>query len=371
MIYLFCFIISAGFAFFASRAENRKKFYILSFLSIAVMVVLAGFRDYTVGIDTYNYMTKPRYWDGAVSADSLWEYFKYYFPLGYGEPLFAVLVGVIAQFTGNFAVFLMVSHTIILTCTYVGIFRFRKHINPAFVLLAYYLLYYNHTLNLIRQHIAMAIIFAVLADILEKKYIRFCIFVFIAMLFHTTAIIAVGILAIYFIVNITHKKLINIGTTQRFYFTVLALTWLVFLFAPIINILVDMGLLNERYLFFINNNTDPALIASGVVIIELTAVFLFRKEIKDKCKDANFFILTSICYLILMQLSLTVAHGKRIALHFALADLITLGLIESSQKDPRRQKLVRIGIIGVCFVYWAYIYILKNAGETFPYILGV
>ena len=106
MIYILCFALSAGFAFFANRSKNRFIFLFLSFLSISVMVALAGLRDYTVGIDTYNYLKKQMYWGGAVSADSLWGYFKYYFPLGYGEPLFAVLLGAIAQLTGNFTIFL-------------------------------------------------------------------------------------------------------------------------------------------------------------------------------------------------------------------------------------------------------------------------
>ena len=369
MIYILCFAVSAGFAILANRTKNRFLFFVLSLLSISVVVALAGFRDYTIGTDTYNYLEKKMYWGGAVSAESIWEYFRFYFPLGYGEPLFAVLLGVIAQLTGNFTIFLIICHTIILVCVYIGIFRFKEYVNPAFVLLLYYLLYYNHTLNMIRQHMAMAIVFVGLADIIRKKYIRFCFFVFIAFLFHTTAIIALGLLMVYGVINIKFGKLKKIGAKPRICFTVFSLSGVVFLFAPIINFLVDFGILNKRYLYFLRNNVDPALIASIVVLLGLLGVLIFRKAIKEKCEDANFFILVSMCYLILMQLSLTVAYGKRIALHFAMSDLITLGLVESSPKSSKKRLFVRMVAIAICLIYWIYIYAFRNAGKTFPYIL--
>ncbi len=371
MIYLVCFAASAGFAYFANKTNNRKKFYIFSVCSILVMVLLAGLRDYSIGIDTLNYYNKAAYWKGAVESTSLIDYLNKYFSFGYSEPLFAILLGVIAKLTGNFTVFLIICHAIILSCVYIGIVRLKEYINPVFVLILYYLLYFNHSLNMIRQHMAMAIVFVALVDVLNRKQVRYLIFIFLAVLFHNTAVIAFGLLVIYWIINYNKGKLENIGIKHRFLFTVVSLSAVVFLFAPIINFLVDIGALNEKYLYFLNNRTEPALIASGVVVIGLLAVFLFRKEITEKYKDANFFALTSICYLILMQLSLTVAYGRRIALHFALADLITLGIVENSQKNKKTQWLVRVGIIGVCFVYWLYIYILKNAGKTHPYVFFI
>lgn len=371
MIYLVSFIISGLFAYFASRVNNRLKFVALSFFSIAILVVLAGLRDYNIGIDVMGYLTKEPYWAGAISSDSIFEYLKTHFKLGFGEPLFAVLLGLIAQFIGKYRVFLFVAHAIILTCIYIGTFRLKKYINPTFVLLVYYLLYYNHTLNIIRQHIAMAILFVAFADLLNGKYIKYCIFVFIAMLFHSTAIISLGLLAVHLILNFQHKKLEKFSPIHRKYSIVLGLTWIVFLFAPLVKILVSLGILNKRYLFFLKNTTEPAIIVSGMVFLGLIAAYYFREQMKQKCEQYDFFVMCSICYLILLQLAFTVAHGKRVALYFALSDILTLGLIESSQTNKKTRRLVRIVILGICFIYWFYIYVWSNAGKTFPYILGL
>lgn len=371
MIYLFCFIISAGFAFFASRAENRTKFYILSFFSIAVMVALAGFRDYTVGTDTYNYLNKQMYWGGAVSADSLWDYFKFYFPLGYGEPLFAILVGVIAQLTGNFTIFLIVCHTIILICVYIGIFRFKNYINPAFVLLVYYLLYYNHTLNMTRQYIAVSIVFCFLADIPQNKIFRFCIAVLVAILFHTTAILALIIPFIYFFLYKDYRK-IKVSMYQRKLALTVIVGMIVIFFPVLVNLLVNIGILNSRYLFFLNNkDASPTIIVMAMVIIGLVAADFFKDKIKKKCQFYDFYFMSSAVYLILLLLTYSLVYGRRVAFYMSMVDLITIGLIESCQDTEKKQRVTRIAILTIIFIYWIYTYVLSNASQTFPYVLGI
>lgn len=371
MIYLFCFIISAGFAFFASKAENRKNFYILSFFSIAVMVALAGFRDYTVGTDTYNYLHKSMYWGGAVSADSLWDYFKFYFPLGYGEPLFAILVGVIAQLTGSYTFFLIVCHTIILVCVYIGIFRFKEYVNPAFVLLVYYLLYYNHTLNMTRQYIAVSIVFCFLADIPQNKIVRFCIVVLVAMLFHTTAILALMIPLIYFFLYKDFRK-IKVSMYQRKIALTVIVGMVVLFFSTIIKLFVSIGLLNSRYLYFVNNkDASPTIIVMALLIIGLVAADYFKDKIKKKCQLYDFYFMSSAVYLIMLLLTYSLVYGRRVAFYMSMVDLITIGLIESCQETAKMKKVVRLSILGILFIYWIYTYVLSNASNTFPYVPGI
>ena len=76
MIYLVCFGISTLFAFFANRTKSRAAFLFLSVLSISVTVALAGLRDYSIGIDTANYMSLPRFWAGAVKRSTLGAYME-------------------------------------------------------------------------------------------------------------------------------------------------------------------------------------------------------------------------------------------------------------------------------------------------------
>ena len=81
MAYLVCFAASTALAYFANKSKKPKLFWLLFVLSILVPVMLAALRDWSVGTDTMNYYTMPRFWAGAISAESLGAYLKYYVSL--------------------------------------------------------------------------------------------------------------------------------------------------------------------------------------------------------------------------------------------------------------------------------------------------
>ena len=166
MVYLVCFGISVFFANLAKKTENRKRFIFWSILSILVTVLLAGLRDISIGIDTSNYYDNS--WKTAVGSSSFWRFMVlYHRAYRAKEYLFAILIGLIAKTTRNYHVFLFAVHLIIVGGFYIGAFRFRKHADPVFSLLLFYLLYYNHSLNVFRQYMAMSILFAAAADLEE------------------------------------------------------------------------------------------------------------------------------------------------------------------------------------------------------------
>lgn len=368
MMYLVCFALSVLFAYLAHRTKSRRNFYLFSIISIALPVLLAGLRHYEVGIDTMNYYTKSLYWAGAMRADSLLEYLKYYFSKGFGDPLFALMIGVVAQTTGSFTVFLLLAQTIIMAGVYIGIFRHRKYVNPAFVLAIFHLFFFNSTLNVMRQYMAMAVLFAFLADIPQKNWKRYLAGVYIAMMFHSTAIIGVAPLFLYAVLEFKKDK--GLSPLKREIAVSGLMLAVVVLFVPIIRFLTSINLLNDRFLFFLEDDAvSPAVIMMGVLAIGLAGAFLFLKQIRKNCPSADFYIFNSMVYMVLLQLTFFIAYGKRIGLYFAFADLITIGLVEKAPTDRKMRWIVRGGLLAVALVYWLYVYWLRNASETFPYRL--
>lgn len=366
MIYLVCFALSVLFAYFAQKSKSSKCFCLFSVVSIAFPVLLAGFRHYDVGIDTLNYYTKNMYWAGAVQAESLLEYLKMYFPKGYGDPLFALLIGVIAQTTGNFTLFLVVAEAIVITGVYIGVFRHCKYVNPAFVLCVFYLFFFNSTLNVLRQYMAMAVLFAFLADIPRKKWLRYLVGVYIAFTIHSTAVI--GLVPMFLYGVLEFKKGRGLSSFKREMLVSGILLGVVILFVPIIQLLTSIGLLNDRFLFFVENDAvSPAIIMMCALAIGLLGVVLFIKQIREKCPVADFYIFNSLVYMVLLQLTFFVAYGKRIGLYFAFADLITVGLVEQASTKRKTQWLVRGSFLTIALVYWLYVYWLRNASGTMPY----
>jgi len=366
MIYLGCFAISALFAYFASKTENKYRFYTFSAISIAVVVLLAGLRDATVGIDTGNYLTKNLYWDGAIKSATFVDYFYEYIISDYGEPLFALIIGIIAQTTGDFNFFLIITHLMIITCVYIGAFRFKKYARPELVLLVFYLFFFNHSLNVMRQYVAMALVFVFLPDLLEKKYIKFSIAVLVASLFHTSALVAFGFLLLYIIIYAP----IKIGTPLNRKIAVSALLACGVLgFYPLAKIAIKFGVINKRYMFlFESSKIEPAVIIIAIAVLGLAAAFYFRNKLKEM-EYSDYFVMCSVCYAILLLLTFTVSSSKRIGLYFGMADLVTLGVIQKVQTEKKMKILVYLGIIGVALCYWVYVYALRNASGTLPYNL--
>ena len=325
MIYLVAFSLSVLFAFFANKYSG-KLFFLFSFFSILVMVLFSGLRSYTVGIDVHNYYTQTWYWPNAISADSVIGYLKGYISYGaqgFREYIFALFLGAVAQFTGNFRVFLFLAHLIIITCVYIGAFRQKKHVNPVFVLLLFYLLFYNHSLNIIRQYMALSIVFAFLADIEQKRFVRYTIVTIFASLIHTSSILSLGVLFIYFVLYGKSKR-INPQPGIRKLFLVLCLVFLVLGFEPFCRILIEFNILGDKYRYYFSGSSiQHGTIVTVFLLLEILAVFFFRNQLQ-KNKYFDFFLMNSITYLFLQQLSGFMLYGKRIATFFCINNIITI-----------------------------------------------
>ena len=386
MIYLLCFGASVLFAFFAKKSKNRALFLAFSLISILFPTVLAGCRDYSIGIDVKNYLTLNRYWQGATVAGSLWEYVRNSFISGKIEPLFSLLMGAVAQTVGNYRVFLVLVHLIIISGMYIGAFRQKDHVDPVLVLTLFYLIFFHHSLNIMRQYMAMAIIFAFLKDVELKRYIRFGIVVIIATLIHSTAILAFGTIAIHLVLygnykiggiklgKRTYGTLYSPDITARKRFIVYVMGSGVIVFLPLCRILLDIGILGERYRYFLSGRgASYALIVTALLVMELSVVFLFRKQMKKKSDYSDFFIISSIVYLLMIQLTGSIVFGKRIAAYYAFHNLLTIGLLDKSFEDKNKllKWSVRIGILVIALGYWYYFYVLRNASQTYPYVLGL
>lgn len=372
-IYLVYYGVSAYFAWLAFKTSDKRKIWLYSMISIALPVILAGLRDYSIGIDVENYRSMARYWYGAVRRDSLYEYLAYYHRTGSGEYLFALLIGLVESTTSNFHLFLMLCHLIVVTGVYIGAFRHRDIVNPALVLVLFYLFFFSHSLNIIRQYMAMALIFAVLKDLENGKYLRYIVTVLVASMIHITALIALGALLIhvvlygYYCIPLRGKKIVP-KMNARVIFTLAGLQILVASFRPVARLLYRIGLFPERYSYYLYpQGLSPALIVMGLLVVELVVVLFCRGLMRNKTSMFAFFAVSSGCYLILQELTGIISFGKRIAGYYSLCNLVTIALIANSVKNRKARMMANTGIVLIALAYWLYIYIYRNASETFPY----
>ncbi len=371
MIYLVCFFISFMFAREAGKAKTKTMFILFSILSLAPTILLAGLRDYSIGIDTMNYYDMPMYWRGAIRSNTLWDYLILHSLSRGPEVLAGLLFGCTAKLTGSYRVLLFLIHTIILTCIYIGAFRFRKYAAPEFILLLFYLFFYNHSLNVLRQYIAMSILFAAFMDIEQHKYKRFCFFVLIAVMFHSSAIIGLGPLILFCILYKHGKHLTS--TLWRKMLVISGIIFIITLLYPLLLFLLHSGVLAGRYSFYLENETEAKALKVILLFLamEIYAIYIFQKNMYRNKLYFDFYKYGSLIYFALYTLTAVIVFGKRIAMYFSLINVLTLSLLAESQKKYTDKTLAKVLVIFFSLVYWTFFYVIRQVSQTYPYKFGI
>ncbi len=368
MIYLICFLVSTLFAYFARKTKNRSMCVMLSIFSIMTTVLLAGFRAVTVGIDTSNYYagswtTIMRFTDMPFGRMISTFMSSYKDEIGF---LYGIILGVTAKYTGNFNVFLTVVHLIIITGIYIGFFRFRDIIPSEFGLFVFYLLYYGNSLNIFRQYLAMAVLFAFAKDIFEKRYIRYFIVVVISTLLHSTGFL--GILPM-----VIHLALYSSKSEESTLFKKALVCLLIIggtvAFLPLFEYLVSSGILGSRWNYYLEAEEASSYKLSFMfILVELVAIGIFITGYVKRNYKADYFLFATLAYFCLMLIATSLSYGKRMATYLSCINIMSILMLIKSQPTKMERAFVKSGIIVVTLIYFGYVYMYRNANEIFPYI---
>lgn len=365
MIYFICFVISALLAHLASKATKRSGIVFLSFLSVATTVLLAGLRDISIGIDTSNYFYGS--WSRAITSPSFRDFVLSYQEGDSVEILHLVIMGMVAKTIGNYNVYLIVVHLIIVGCFYIGAFRMRHHADPAFVLFVFYLLYFGHSLNIYRQYMAMSVVFMALADIEKRKHLRYLIFVVLGFLIHNTAVMGLGPLVLF---RILYPK--NKVNPNLWFRTFIALVLIIvgsYVFVPLVEVAIDSGTISDKYSYYLNDEeVGNYTMAILFLSVEIVGLLLTWKNFK-KSNLSYFFLISFVSFLALYIMGQNIVYGKRIAAYFSFINIITLGKMIQCQPTQDLKNFVKISVIVVTFVFWCYVFVYRNANQTMPYRL--
>lgn len=187
-VYIILMILAlSGYFVGANRTEQSRKYYL--FVVFSAILLVAILRSDQVGTDLRIYYSKyyPLYknvpWDKiqSVTVSGDWEW---------GFCAFCKLIGQLSTDVQCFIVF----SSIVSVVPY-ALFIYRNSDDVVFssvFFLGYHI--YMQSLNVIRQAMAVGIILLGVEALKRKKYIVFLVYVFIATMFHTSAIIAVLLL---------------------------------------------------------------------------------------------------------------------------------------------------------------------------------
>ena len=166
--------------------KNLTSYYIFVFLTVAILASVAGLR-YGVGSDFGAYYWGYPRWEMEFSQR--WQ--------EWDEPGLSTLAKILYPISKDGAFFIFV--TAALTISLFG-FTIAKNTDSFFFCIMLYIFTscWNGCFNGVRQYLAAAILFAGHKLMFERKFLKFCILMFIASSIHVTALI---MLPMYFLIT--------------------------------------------------------------------------------------------------------------------------------------------------------------------------
>lgn len=381
-IYLICFAVSCLFFKMSELSKNRIKYNMFTIIGLLIPCILAGLRSDTIGTDVHVYV-KPMF-EAACSASSFFEYqnvgwiaswtYMYVHEIEIG---FSLFVYIIAKVFGNISVLLTCIQLLIIIPFYKGLSYFRKELSIWLCMLIFYLMNYNVTLNMMRQWIAMALLFYGFRYVVERKPLNYIIVVLISMMFHNSAMIGVLFYLIYsFIYSNKKGKNIKILIGNKKYTFVGKLNKVIIIFIgfclALLSINIIIILLNQiglnKYSSYING--DLYLLPIQILLrLPFIIVIIFNWKRYSEKYNISYYLLTMMMIdLLISQLGSISHYSWRISTYFSLFNCLSYCSICFFSKKKFTRASYKLLLILYLIVYWVYYFVLQGIHETVPYI---
>ncbi|MFB8605550.1 EpsG family protein [Enterococcus casseliflavus] len=340
-IYIFSILTCILMMCFANKKSYREKKYVCIVSSI--LIIISGLRN--VGTDVINYKNYFEILDFYNFGNSLYERGYY-------------LINKIVQISFNdFQYVLIFTSLFIILLITKTIVDFSVY--PLLSLFFFITLYFYFTsFNLVRQYIAMAIVFASIKYIIEKKLCRFIFIIIFASFFHSTSLFFIPF---YWIAR---KKMPDV-----YYWLVFIATLVLTIFIPLIINIVSF--IFPRLSYYSDYSLEGASANFAFVVTSITficAKILFKKLIIID-GNANLymnFVFYASCFSILSRNNIIFF---RISSYFYIFIILLIPIIYKSL-TKNLKFLFLFYMIPASTIYMCYLIMNNNAG-VYPYDFSV
>ena len=333
-------------AYLAKRADDTKKIRYV-WLIVAILSILAGIRGSGVGIDTAKYMESF----GHIARGNT--------HLVYGtEHTFVEIVQIFQLVSKSpvflFLVFAFITNGLILF----RIWEFREKISFMWAFAYFYACFYFFSFNIVRQMVAVAIVFWGTRFAQKEKYIPFFACVAAGFCFHQSALLGVLYLGVDFLQKekwSRHKVLFTAFLCAAIMggsFVLLKISKYLHYFR---NIKMDIGFLVPLKLTFL---------AIYVVLLKQISGSWFGEKVDGQFEYMNTFVVVyygiGLCVTLLGYFF---TFMDRIGLYFTLCGCIFMGHIAKRTRQPVMVRIIFAVVIGMPFV----IDLLSGGQGQLPY----
>lgn len=394
--YMIIFFVSCFFTALADQSyekKNKMKFVLYSATAILIPCILASSRNISVGTDTHNYYEIFTSIQKSASIDTAYQYWGVIDGLSYP---FVLLNRMVSKLFGSFSMLLFIYELFAIFPIYIISFYYRDKAPAWVVLFVYYMMFYNTSLNISRQSIAVAFMILSIFLIYKHKYIKTILSLGVACIFHKTFYIGLLPIIYYFfdkhISNNQRKKVFRI-------FSIIIIVTFV-LEAPIIlDYLLSSKIISGRgtgLLQIIFDTSDKyidtvykGLNKSAYLMILFRFVFIgiqyaFLKGGNISRKDKHYKRICMICFLnslfyAMVSLIYNTYYVQRITLYLDYYFVLLLPYMYWGKMSKRTDKMVnvykrislnKLTFITITFIYWYFAFIYHGYDYTNMYFVN-
>lgn len=355
IIYILMILMSLTFAFISKKSPNKKLNILFGIISAVPFAFVSAIR-YDVGTDyLYRYVNDYNMLLNNKDVNNL-------------EIGFKLLDKLCILITDNYQLLFIITTIIITSFIFYTIYRDSK--NTVLSILLYFLgAFFFQSLNMVRQYISISIILFSYKYFLDKNWIKWCICIISAVLFHTTSLVfAVITLILYFIKKIFKKDIL---TNEKVVFIFVTI---IFLGGPALKMLVNFLLAQTRFVVYIGSGYDygDLQIIPFTINILLYIMMIFIKKKKNTIENTteNFLIDMQAIAIMFICLGRTSFLSLRMAYYFSIFQIISIPYFLDYVKDIFGKKIYKIGVFIIIIIFsvillWTHV--LHNSDEILPY----
>ncbi len=361
-LYAACFLLSAALAGLAQLYERRTRpirlspngwqgtrpALVLWALSLAVPLLLSSLR-WEVGTD---YVTYGQLYTSLNQIDTLGE-FVYQLPIT--EPGYILLNFFVKAVFNTPVMVYAICALITLFFFYRAIEDYHEKGSVMLAALVFFALFYSVTLNIMRQMIAVSIMFFATRYLFRQKYSMAAAWAVVAASFHVTALVVV----VFWVIRGEQRwqKIARVAV----FFALIA-----FLFGS-----MAFGSVLERIPFFSTLSLQPES-SPGVGLLLLRApiclpLLLFRKRLVAHDERNRFWLVFLVFEVAFSHLGYIDSVFIRLALYFAVSWIVLLPQLVRCM--PTRSDQYRMGayVALVLAALWVFDVVINNNNGVLPY----
>ncbi|MBQ9232259.1 MAG: EpsG family protein [Prevotella sp.] len=352
MVYIIVFIISIVFAKLADNSEERCISWCYLALSALPLIVFAGFRDDEIGTDTSLYpLVIHTIIDEGFSLSDILDYSTLV------EPLYSSFIYYTYYVFGSeFSTFLFIQHFLIVGCFYIASYRLRQFVSLPQSVFMFCFLFYNMSLNIQRQSIALCIVYLGYSFLVDNKLRVFIISVLIGFFFHKTAIMGLFLIPIMYVEETKYNIYYILGT-------ILVLV----LYSIVLDYFLKYTGL-DKYEQYMDNSEFEGAFSNSEFILRLVFLTIFLYAANSEKLATYYNALTLfVCEFFLNLLQIKSAFVGRIALYAYILYIVYLPNFCFKNDDEEDNVPAILVTNSMIVIYWLFVYVISEAGSTYPY----